>query len=434
MASRFGPLFRLRDFRYLVSSCALDALGSRITHMLLITLIALGNPGQMLAYSQGSLVFSLPPIIFSPFVGVLVDRWDRRRTLFASHLTEAALLVLAPVLFLLTRNLTPAWIILFLFFTADVFKNSTAPALLPGIVTQDQILPANSIWFTAARAASVIGMVGGGYLVRWVGWQVSFELDAAIRLAAALLILGIAARPAFRPASAAAGPVEAGPHMPTLGSALAQAGHRFVRQIWEVIVLVGQNRHVAFVMFSIFISFCITGIAYTILLFLIQQVLKLGAPGVGIYTGILAVGMLVGAVLIGLVGSRFSQPRIIVAGCGAIGALFLIGPWLINVWFIGIVALVAGLAFSWIGIAQTSILQTRVAPDIQGRIFATREFFSNVAFLATTLVIGVVSLMTVLKTLLIVVGAGLLVFAGLGYWIVSGLDGAKTGQPDINHR
>jgi MFS family permease len=414
MLSRFKSVLANRSFRYLAGASTVTALGDRLTHMLLITLIAVSQPGRILAYSEGALVFAVPAILFSPVAGVLIDRWDKRRVLAVSHFVQGGLLLLAPLAMLLTRSLYPVWLALFLFFVADVFDNSTSPAMLPAIVETRDVMTANSVWSVFSRLAAIVGMVGGGFLVKGVGWKLGFTIDGSTHLISGCLVLGIIPSLAFRPNPARA-PAR-------LHTALRRSWGGFLHQLGEVVRLLGTNRYVAFVVFSIVVSMAISGIAYSILLFLIQQVLRLGVSGVGIYTGILAAGMILGALSLGAAGDRVSKTRVIVFGIAVIGALFLAGPWLMNRWFLGIVALLSGVTFSWIGIAQTSILQTRVELEIQGRIFATREFFSNVTLILTTFGIGLISLVTALKSLLLVVGASLLVIAAFGLWLARRLE------------
>ena len=397
MLSRFRSVLANRSFRYLVSSSTVTSLGDRLTHMLLITLIAVSQMGRILAYSEGALVFAVPAILFSPVAGVLIDRWDKRRVLAASHFVQGGLLLLAPLAMLLTHSLTPIWLALFLFFVADVFDNST----LAGHAAGHRRSPRHrdrefGLVGLLSRLAAVIGMVGGGFLVRSVGWKLGFTIDASTHLISGCLVLGIIPSLAFRPNPA---------HAPArLHVAVRQSWGSFLRQLGEVVRLLGTNRYVAFVVFSIVVSMAISGIAYSVLLFLIQQVLHLGTAGVGIYTGILAAGMILGAITLGIAGDRVAPARVIVFGIALLGILFGVGPWLLNIWFLGVVALLSGVTFSWIGIAQTSILQTRVGLEIQGRIFATREFFSNVTLILTTFGIGLISLVTALKSLLLIVG------------------------------
>ena len=69
-------MLRIRNFSLLTASCSLAQLGDRLTHMLLITVIAVSQPGKLMAYSTGSLAFVLPTMLIAPIAGVLVDRWD----------------------------------------------------------------------------------------------------------------------------------------------------------------------------------------------------------------------------------------------------------------------------------------------------------------------------------------------------------------------
>jgi MFS family permease len=391
--------------------------------MLLITLIAVSQPARIMAYAEGALVFALPAILFSPVAGVLIDRWDKRRVLAISHFTQGSLLLLAPLLMLVIHNRTPVWVVLFLFFIVDIFDNSTSPAMLPAIVESRDIVTANSVWSVFARFAAVIGMVAGGFLVKSVGWELGFTIDASTHLISACLVLGILPSLAFRPNAAAV--------QTRLHTAVRRSWGSFLQQLGEVIRLIGANRHVAFVIFSIVVSMAISGVAYAVLLFLVQQVLGLGTRGVGIYTGILAAGMILGALALGVLGERVPKALVIVLGIALIGALFLLGPLLLNIWFMGIIALFAGVTFSAISIAQTSILQTRVALEIQGRIFATREFFNNATIIVTTFIVGLLSLVTMLKPLLVIVGAALLAAAGFGLWLARRLDepGSEGAPP-----
>src|SRR5215208_3957574 len=60
--------------------------------------------GSALATGAMFIAQTLPRLLFSPLAGVFVDRWDRRRTLVAANLAQAAVL---PIL-LLVRS--PDWL------------------------------------------------------------------------------------------------------------------------------------------------------------------------------------------------------------------------------------------------------------------------------------------------------------------------------------
>ncbi|MGQ9677869.1 MAG: MFS transporter [bacterium] len=411
MPNRFTPVLRNRNFLFLTLAGAMSQLGDRLSHMLLITLIGSTAPGKLLAYSGGALTFILPTLFLSPIAGVLVDRWDKRTTISRTHFLQTALLFLTPIMIKLTQSLTPFWIALTIFFGLDIFNNTTNPALLPTLVPQNNLLLANSVNLFFARIATVLGMVIGGFLIKWVGLINGVIIDAFCHLSAAILILNIVTPRSV--ASASSVDNRAG-----ILSLFINVLNKLLGELKELLRLVCRNRIVAFVLASIAISTFISAVSYTILIYLVQQVLNLGTGGVGVFAGIVALGMIAGAAGMGLLPSNLNRPFVIVATTLLYGILFLIGNWLITIWFMVIVALVAGAAFSGLGIVQNTMLQEEVAASIRGRIFSTREFITNGTFLLTTFIIGLLGDFTSYRIVLLVIGICLIILGISGFfWI-----------------
>ncbi len=407
MPSQLGAVLKNRNFLYLALAGAMSQLGDRLSHMLLITIIGTSAPGKLLAYSGGSLTFVLPTLILSPVAGVLVDHWNKQNTIARTHFIQTAILAITPFAIALTRSFTPFWIALTLFFGLDIFNNTANPALLPNLVTRDEILAANSASLFFSRIATVLGMVIGGFLIKWVGWQKGIWLDAACHISAGVLVLSIGAS-TTRPLSV--GPLAHGLHSEQkLLQEIVNAFVQFFRELAEVVRLIFINRLVAFVLGSIIVSSFISAVAYTILIYLVQQVLGMGEAGVGIFAGILAIGMIAGALVIGLMPKNINRPLIVTLIILIYGLLFFIGNWLITLWFMILVATIAGIAFSWLGVVQNTMLQEEVAENIRGRIFSTREFITNATFLLTTLFIGTLGDVTSYRLALVVIGVVLMI-------------------------
>jgi len=199
---------------------------------------------------------------------------------------------------------------------------------------------------------------------------------------------------------------------------VSRAFRQLFHDLAEVIRVVGRDRLVAFVMASVVVTMFISSVSYTVLIYVVQQVLRLGTGGVGLFAGVLAVGMIAGAASMSYIRQRINQPMVVVVVILLYGLLFLASPWLITVWFMIVVALVAGVAFSWLGVVQSTMLQEEVPEEIRGRIFSTREFITNVAFLLTTLFIGALGDLTSYKTVLVAIGAVLCTLAVLGWVFV----------------
>ncbi len=403
----------------------MSQLGDRLSHMLLITLIGVAAPGKLLAYSGGSLTFVLPTLILSPIAGVLVDHWDKRKTISRTHFIQTTILLLTPFAIKLTHSFTPFWVALTLFFGLDIFNNTANPALLPNLVASDNLLHANSVSLAFARIATVLGMVIGGFLIKWAGWNNALFIDASCHLTAGFLILNI-----ITTQTTAVAHTVPQPHSGNI-SILINALKQFFSDLGELIRLVLHNRIVAFVLASIIISTFISAVSYTILIYLVQQVLNMGTAGVGIFAGILAIGMIAGAAVMGLLPPNINRPLVIVTITILYGLLFFIGNLLITVWFMIVVALIAGVAFSWLGIVQNTLLQEEVTPTIRGRVFSTREFVTNSTFLITTAVIGILGDFTSYRIALLTIGIALIVLGSAGFfWVRSGLIPTRRLNPD----
>jgi len=417
MSRGFASVLRIRNFAMLVASGSLSQLGDRLTHMLLITVIAVSQPGRLMAYSTGSLAFVIPSMLLAPIAGVLVDRWDKRKVVGFTHLIQAGLLSTTAFLMIALKSFAPFWIALFVFFALDVFNNTSVPALLPQLVARRKLLVANSVSLTFSRVATVLGMVVGGFLIKWAGWKYGLFINASTHLTAGLLALAIAGTfIAHREVIADRAPA-CGRSGTVLGL-VSRAFRQLFHDLAEVIRAVGRDRLVAFVMVSVVVTTFVSSVSYTVLIYVVQQVLKLGTGGVGLFAGVLAVGMIAGAASMSYIRQRINQPMVVVAVILLYGLLFLASPWLITVWFMTVVALVAGVAFSWLGVVQSTMLQEEVPREIRGRIFSTREFVTNVAFLLTTLFIGALGDLTSYKNVLVAIGGVLCTLAVLGWVFV----------------
>ena len=414
----FASVLRIRNFGLLTTSCSVAQLGDRLTHMLLITVIAASEPGKLMAYSAGSLAFVLPAIAIAPIAGVLIDRWDKRKVLASVHLLQAGLWVAAAFLIMALKSFVPFWVALFVFFGLDVFNNTSVPALIPRLIAPRKLLMANSVNMTLCRVATVIGMVAGGFLIKWAGWKYGLFINASTHLVSGLFVVAIAGV-----YIAQRGPTADGSR-PTAGGSsgpsglITQAFRQLFHDLAEVIRVVGRDRLVAFVMASLVVTMFISSVSYTVLIFIVQQVLKLGTGGVGLFAGVLAVGMIGGGASIGLIRRKINQPMVVVGVILLYGLLFLASPWLITIWFMVVIALVAGVAFSWLGVVQNTMLQEEVPEEIRGRIFSTREFITNVTFLLTTVFIGALGDLTSYRMVLVAFGAVLSVLAVLGWVFV----------------
>ncbi|MCS7258856.1 MAG: MFS transporter, partial [candidate division WOR-3 bacterium] len=293
----------------------------------------------------------------------------------------------------------PFWVIITCFFTIDIFNNTAKPALMPALVSPRKLLQANSLDQFLARFATVAGMILGGILVEEFGWRLGFVINASMHLTAGMLVFGISARLEK----------ESTQNYRQIIITYKTIVERIILDLKELTWAIRNNKIVAMVLGSFMITTIIASVSYTILIFLVQQVLNWGTAGVGLMSGILALGMILGTLPLGLFKPRFPKLLLIIASFFIYGILFTFGPFLISRIFIIIVALVGGFIFSITAVVQNTIIQEEVNTTIRGRLFATKDFLGNIAFMITALAIGLASDITSYKITLFIVGVFLLI-------------------------
>ncbi|MCX7994337.1 MAG: MFS transporter [candidate division WOR-3 bacterium] len=375
-------LLKKRGILFLAFSNGVSQLGDRLTHMVIITLIGVKYPGKISAFSEFAVTFTLPVLILAPFVGVIVDHWNKQMIMFRCHLIQSILIFLTPSFVILFDSLVPIWILVFTFFALDVFNNTAKNAVVPDLVEYHELVPANSFIVTVARIATFLGMVGGGYLIKWVGWRLGFYLDGTTHLIAGFLVLGMGAKVLFEPSVK----IDI-----SLQKRLKESFKYFLLDIKELVYLLFHDRVVLFVMISVFVLPFAAAIAYTVLIYLIQQVFNMGTTGVGWLGGVIGTGMLAGGLLMGFLGKRFNRPLIIICSMVMLALFFIIGPFFINPLSMYAIAFISGMVFSFVGIAQDTILQEDVLKSMRGRIFATKEFVISLTFMVCAVGIGLIS-------------------------------------------
>ncbi|MDQ2744896.1 MAG: MFS transporter [Chloroflexota bacterium] len=154
-------LWRNRDYLVLWNGQFISVLGSRISQISLPLLILalIRSPAQagIVAALNG-----LPYLLFGLLAGVLIDRWDRKRTMLAYEAINAIATATIP-LALWTGHLSMPQldIVALVTGTAFVFFNVAEIAALPSIVASDQVPAAVSQNRATFSAVGVAGPAAG---------------------------------------------------------------------------------------------------------------------------------------------------------------------------------------------------------------------------------------------------------------------------------
>jgi MFS family permease len=203
LGSYWAVLRRNPNYARLWLADAISLIGDWFSLIALAVLVARYSEGSGLAVSGLLLAQLLPAVVVGPFVGILVDRWNRKQIMIASDLLRVAI----TLGFLLIRGPGDLWIVYLLtvaqFSVSSIFEPARS-AIMPRVVRPDDLVTANVLSSVTWSAMLALGGLLGGVTAALLLNSLSFVISA-------LLVAGIKSNDggSFRPEQAA-GHAEAG--------------------------------------------------------------------------------------------------------------------------------------------------------------------------------------------------------------------------------
>jgi MFS family permease len=189
----FRDVFAVREFRVLWSSVVLSTAGDRLALVALTLLVYSRTRSPLLAalvYAAGY----LPWVVGGLFLADVADRRPRRSVMVFCDAARAVL-VAAMVI-----PHAPIGALVALLFAATMFAppfESARASITPDILQGERYVLGTAILQTTFLAAQVLGAVGAGVAVAFIGVRRSLAIDSATFVLSGLLILiGTRARPA----------------------------------------------------------------------------------------------------------------------------------------------------------------------------------------------------------------------------------------------
>jgi predicted MFS family arabinose efflux permease len=294
---------------------------------------------------------TLPFILFAIPAGLLADRISRRR-LMASAEALRAVALLAILLLIGLQQLTMPLLALagFIAVCGTVVYSVAAPALVPSLVSSQQLPAANARIELARTIAFASGPALGGFLVGWLGAAPAFACAAALSVIAVVLLSGL-----YEPQRTAA-PRRHPLHEIKEGAAFV-LNHPLLRPVFATQFIFNTGM---FLLLAVFVPYAVHRLA-------------LSATGIGITLGMYGVGMVVGALLATRVMRRISFGTVV--GLGPVTGLVAAATMALTTVIPS--AALAGLSFFLLGvgpilwvISTTTLRQSVTPPKLLGRVSA----------------------------------------------------------------
>jgi DHA3 family macrolide efflux protein-like MFS transporter len=343
----------MRRFFIIWTGQAISVFGSELVEFALIWYVTMQSRSAIVL-TLATLTQMLPRTALGPFVGVWIDRWNRRYVMqIADALTASVTMVLA-VLFHL--GLAQIWHIYGLLFAAALGQTMHASAFTASttlMVPANQLTRIGGLNQVLAGATAILAPPAGALLIETFAIQSILAIDVATAIVAVTSLFFVQVPQPRRRTRAE----QASMWQDVAGS------FKYV-WTWSGLAIVTG--------ISMMLNFMLVP-AFSLLSLIVLEYFKGSALQLGWMEAAFGIGVLAGGALLGVWGGFERRINTMIVGTGLLGLMMVvIGTVPANRIFLAIGAmLLVGVGLSFSNGAGQALLQVLIVPDMQGRVFAT---------------------------------------------------------------
>ena len=396
------------NFRRLLLAAVLLRLGDALMRMGLIEFFRVNEYDVKLETAKLLFWLALPGLVLGPVAIAYVDRWQRRSVLMISDAARAVMVVviavwLMPVVTgrLEWRGLGAVYAMIFLSGAVATFYLPARTALLPNLLTNSELIQANTLLTATVAVANMGGSGLGGFVAERMGVEWAVLANALAYVASVGLVWAIRVEPGRAQQGA-----------PTSSLAELRAGLVY---LWEhptalpLVILTGVFAFVGGVFIVAFTGFAVTEP---------PDGLGLGTGGAGYLLVAFGVGSGVGLALMGRAKEWTRAAWLPFGQLVILGGLLLALSSMSNPWLAAAALFGLGMVGAPLMIPIDARLQEHVEEQRRGAVFATRGMLTSATMVvAFWLQFGTNFFReTPAPTILWWLGIGTIVSGGLTFW------------------
>jgi Na+/melibiose symporter-like transporter len=354
-----SPLLR-RDFALVWTAGLVSDTGDWLL-MIALPLFALSATGSALGASTVFLVELVPMLLVGSFLGVLVDRWDHRRTIIIVALLQGLLLL--PLLAASADRMGIVYAVAAVEAVLGAIINPARQAMIPQLVGTDQLARGNALIAVSDSLARLIGSPLGGLSFALWGLPGVVIADAASYLITAGLVLFVRPRPRKADAAPAAD-----------GEPAVVAERRILHEWVEGLALIARSATLRTLAGIAALAGVAQGLFLVLFLVYVTQNLGAGDTGAGIIRGVQAIGGVLGGLVTGALARRLAPRWMIGVGYLVFGTLSLVtwnlAPFTTALWVYAGLFIAMGIPGVTTATGEITLVQTTVPARALGRVIA----------------------------------------------------------------
>lgn len=356
--------------------------------------------GSAAALGIMSLANAVPMLVFSLFGGVLADRVKKKYVFIAGQLASAV--IAAIVGFALTSgylsegNPGSFWVLVAASLAQGIVMGLIAPArqaFIAEVVGEERLMNAISLSMLEMNTLRLIAPAVGGFLIEGFGFQSIYYVMAGMYVFSGILILPL-----------------------NVTSTMKIGGSGAVQQMLDGLRYVRSETTLFLVLVITFFSILLSMPYMTLLPMFTEDVLKVGAGGMGVLLSVSGIGAMACALVLASLPNK-RRGAMLMVGCIILG-LALLGFSISHWWYLSLVMIV------FVGLGQTArmslantLLNYYVDAAYRGRVMSLMmmEFgLTSFGAFATAMVAGAVGVQWAVGTLAVL----LIVMATAGLVLV----------------
>ncbi len=362
-ASGFKALLKNRSFLLLWIGQIFSQVADKVLLVMSIALLTTYNIPVKYAASSGSYLMvssTIPAILFGVAAGIFVDRYPKKQVMVVSNVLRGLLILLLPIL---PKEFA---ILLIVNFMISVVMQVFTPAELsaiPLVVKQENLLTANAL-FTTTSITSLIFGFGIGEPILTAVTNISKNGSREILVAALYFI--------------AAGSVQ----LVRMQEQIDTSKQARRANPWNELKVgseyLASNKLLLSAMLQLAVLFSTIAALLGLSIKLTSEV-GLKPEQFGTLVAPLGIGLVLGAGILGHLGSRLQQKSLPLIGFIGMGVTLAMFTFVHDLWLGIFCASILGLGASLIAVPMQTLIQEKTPESMRGKVFGFQNNAVNIA-------------------------------------------------------
>ncbi len=414
--SDFGPagttgsyreVLRMREARALIAASGASQLGDWMYNAALLAYVYIAT-GSAVWVGVATVCRLVPYVLLAPIGGVVADRYDKRSVLLVGDVIRALLMIVLAAVVAGHSAVLLVIMVTALSSAAGSAQRPAAMALLPRLVGESRLGPANALLHTVEELGVVVGPVIGAVLLTFTASWVVFALNGVTFVLSAVLVATLRRRPA--PANAAT----AATAQLRLGLATVR-GASFVMSLFAIVAMAELTYGAQTVQLVVYAD----------------RYLGLGAGGYGYLLAATGLGGLLSVTVNARLTRSSAVTRIVVATAVVACTTQLVYAGTDLVWLALVATVVGGMGLIACEVVVETTLARVVAPDLLGRVMGFFYSVSVASMVAGAALASVLVEATSLRTSFVIMGTAAVMVTLLSATGLRGLDTRSKARAEV---